>query len=89
MFKLRNLYSQQGGEREMERGLKELIALVKKLPERCLDEAFDKLKEVKEKAEAEEESDRSCPKCGSREVVRNGHKCKKQAYRCMSPMSLV
>jgi hypothetical protein len=59
----------------MERNLKELMALVKELPERYLGEAFDKLKEVKEKADAEGEADReSCPKCGSREVVRNGHK---------------
>jgi transposase-like protein len=67
----------------MERNLKELIALVKELPERYLGEAFDKLKEVKEKAKGEEEADREiCPKRGSREIVRNGHKCKKQAYLC-------
>jgi transposase-like protein len=67
----------------MERNLKEIIALVKELPERYWDEAFGKIKEVKEKADAEEEADRkSCPKCGSEEVVRNGHKCRKQAYLC-------
>jgi DNA-directed RNA polymerase subunit RPC12/RpoP len=59
----------------MENNLKELLALVKELPERYLGEAFDKLKEIKEKAEAEEEGGRkSCPKCGSRHIVRNGHK---------------
>jgi hypothetical protein len=59
----------------MERNLKEIIALVKELPERYLDEAFDKIKAVKEKADTEEETDRkSYPKRGSREGVRNGHK---------------
>jgi hypothetical protein len=58
----------------MERNLKEIIALIKELPERCLDEAFGKIKEVKEKADAEKEAARkSCPKCGSGKVVRNGH----------------
>jgi transposase-like protein len=67
----------------MERNLKEIIALVKELPERYLDEAFDKIKAVKEKADAEEEADRkNCPKRGSRERGRNGHECKKQAYVC-------
>jgi transposase-like protein len=48
-----------------------------------MDEAFDKIKEAKEKAEGEEEAgQRSCPKYGSGKIVRNGHKCKKQAYLC-------
>jgi transposase-like protein len=67
----------------MGRNLKETLALIKELPEKYLDEAFDKIKEVKEKAEAEEEAgQRICPKCGSVKIVRNGHKCKKQAYLC-------
>jgi hypothetical protein len=68
MFVSGYLYTSQGGERGMERNLEEIIALAKELPERYWDEAFDKIKVVKEKAEAEEEADRkSCPKCGSRE----------------------
>jgi hypothetical protein len=38
MFALRYLHAGQGGERGMERNLKELIALVRELPERYLDE---------------------------------------------------
>jgi hypothetical protein len=60
----------------MERSLKEVLELVKELPESYMDEAFDKIKEVKEKAEGKEEAgQRSCPKCGSGKIVRNGHKC--------------
>lgn len=62
--------------------LVELIALVKELPESHLAEAIKKIREIKDKADAEEEADTSCPHCGSQRIVRNGHKRRKQAYLC-------
>ncbi|MDR0377755.1 MAG: hypothetical protein LBH70_08185, partial [Spirochaetaceae bacterium] len=50
-----------------------------------MDEAFGKLKEIRERAEikADEESGKTgCPHYGSSRVRRNGHKCGKQAYLC-------
>jgi transposase-like protein len=65
--------------------LVEIIALVKELPESYLSEALEKVKEIKEKADAEEESlESNCPHCSSEKVVRNGHKSRKQAYKCQN-----
>jgi transposase-like protein len=64
--------------------LKEIIGLVKEIPESYLEEALEKIKEIKEKAESEEETEESsCPHCNSQKIVRNGHKRGKQAYLCM------
>jgi len=69
----------------MEVRLKDIIGLVKELPAKYLEEALETLKEIKEKAEAEEESEAdSCPHCGSKAIVRNGKRNKKQAYICRS-----
>ena len=64
--------------------LVELIALVKEIPESHLAEALEKIKEVKAKADAENEEDStpSCPHCDSHKIARNGHKSRKQAYLC-------
>ena len=63
--------------------LVELIALVRQIPEAYLEETLEKVKEVKAKADSEEEeADPSCPHCNSTKIVRNGKKSGKQAYRC-------
>ena len=67
----------------MRRMLAEIINLVKELPEKYLEETFEKVQEIKEKADSEEESDKkSCPHCGSKKVVKNGKHHNKQAYLC-------
>jgi transposase-like protein len=63
--------------------LVEIIALAKEIPESHLEEALEKLREIKEQADSEEEKGRSfCPHCDSQKVVRNGHKHGKQAFLC-------
>ncbi len=63
--------------------LKDVIGLVKELPEAYLSETYDKVKEVKERADAEkEEKPAECPECGSERVKRNGKRNQKQAYLC-------
>jgi len=67
----------------MEHTLKELINMVKELPEGYFEEAYKKLTEIKEKAEDEKEAkEQGCPHCGSGAIVRNGKKQRKQAYIC-------
>jgi len=67
----------------MEITLKDIIGLTKEIPAKYFEETFEKLKEIKEKAEAEEETgEESCPKCESRQIVRNGKRRGKQAYKC-------
>lgn len=65
--------------------LKDLIGLTKELPEKYFEETFEKLKEIKEKADAEKEEAakiKLCPRCGSRANVRNGKRNGRQAYIC-------
>lgn len=63
--------------------LKDIIRLTKELPEECYEETFEKLKEIKEKAECEKEnSSATCMHCGSISVVHNGKRKGKQAYLC-------
>ena len=63
--------------------LVEIIALVKEMPEAYLEETLLKLKEIKEKADSEEETeDKECPQCKSQKIVHNGRKNKKQMYLC-------
>jgi len=65
--------------------LVEIISLVKEIPEEYLDETLAKVKEIKEKADAEKEPEGAdCPHCNSGQVVRNGRKSGKQAYLCRS-----
>ena len=61
--------------------LKELIGLTKELPEEALEEAYEALKGIKEKAESEKESKPiECLGCGSVHVVRNGKQNGRQLY---------
>ena len=63
--------------------LVEIIALVKELPEAYLEETLLRVKEIREKADSEAESDDvACPHCDSRKIVRNGRKNNKQSYLC-------
>jgi len=63
--------------------LKELIGLTKELPEEALEEAYEALKGIKDKAEAEKESKPvECLGCGSVHVVRNGKQNGRQFYLC-------
>ena len=65
--------------------LKDLIGITKELPEKYFEETYEKLKEIKDKAEAEKEEEskiKTCPHCGSRAIVRNGKRSYRQAYIC-------
>jgi transposase-like protein len=63
--------------------LKELIVLVKELPEDYLEEAYEELIEIKKKSEEEKEKEeKSCPSCTSAQIVRNGKNRGKQMYLC-------
>jgi len=63
--------------------LKDIIALVKELPETYLEETYEKLTEIKRKSDDEKEShEQNCPRCGSVHVVRNGKNGGKQMYLC-------
>jgi len=63
--------------------LVEIITLVREIPESYLEEALERIKEIKEKADSQEKApDTICPHCNSEKIVRNGHKCRKQAYLC-------
>lgn len=63
--------------------LVEIITLVKEIPEAYLEETMAKIKEIKEKSDAEESSiDMVCPHCTSQKTVRNGRKNNKQSYLC-------
>jgi transposase-like protein len=69
----------------MENKLAKLLEISKQIPEEYLEEAIERLTEIKDKAEREQPKTKGvCPHCGSSAVVRNGHKHKKQAYLCRS-----
>ena len=63
--------------------LKDIIGIAKELPESYFEETFEKLKELKERADLEKESEsKSCPHCKSAKVVRNGKSRGRQMYLC-------
>ena len=63
--------------------LKDIIGIAKELPESYFEETYEKLRELKERAEAEKESETSkCPHCESSTVVRNGKSRGNQMYLC-------
>jgi transposase-like protein len=63
--------------------LKDIIGLTKELPEEYFEETYEKLREIKEKADAEKATKaESCPKCGSITIKRNGKRNNRQAYLC-------
>ena len=65
----------------MENKISQLIKLVQKLPEECLDDAIDYLSNKIEK-NAENRPVPACPHCKTESVTRFGHKGKQQRYRC-------
>ena len=63
--------------------LKDLIDIVKELPEEYFNETHEKLTEIKKKSEEEKESkEQSCPNCNSSQILRNGKNRGKQMYLC-------
>lgn len=65
--------------------LKDLIGMTKEIPEKYFEEVYEKLEEVKEKAEAEREDEakiKACPRCVSVKLYRNGKRNGRQAYIC-------
>jgi transposase-like protein len=63
--------------------LAEAIDLLKHLPERYLEKAFEAIREVKSAHDKEEKgTPPPCPACTSDKIVRNGHKHGKQAFLC-------
>ena len=63
--------------------LKDLLDIVKGLPEECFDETHEKLTEIKKRLEDEKESgERGCPHCESPQTVRNGKNRGRQMYLC-------
>ena len=69
----------------MEITLKELIKLVKDIPNDYFEKTYEKLMEIIEEAQANAEKESKnvvCLECDSKAVVRNGKRHGKQAYRC-------
>jgi transposase-like protein len=63
--------------------LKDIIAIVKELPEACFEEVFETLTEIKKKAEVENEpGEQHCPCCKSTLIKRNGKTRGRQMYLC-------
>ncbi len=67
--------------------LKDIIQLVKQLPEERFSAAYKQLKEIRESTNSDEESDDvsepvACVTCGSTKLYRNGKRHGKQAYLC-------
>ena len=63
--------------------LKDILGLAKELPEEYFEETFERLAEIKEKAESEKKTAPvNCLRCGSIRVVRNGKRHGRQAYLC-------
>ena len=65
----------------MKTKIEELLELVKKLPEACLDEAIEKIKQIKSENEKEKPT-KACPHCKCEKTNRNGKKDGKQRYYC-------
>jgi len=63
--------------------LAEVIELVKRLPEKALEEAKRELEKIKEESEQKSEMEIPiCPHCEEKDVVRNGKKQGSQRYVC-------
>ena len=65
----------------MRNKVSQLIDLVQKLPDHCLDDAIGYV-EKKIKENSEKKPILSCPYCQSKSVTRFGRKQGKQRYRC-------
>jgi transposase-like protein len=67
----------------MENTLIEAMEILKRLPEQGLEKALAALQEIKTECDKDKKTAvPPCPDCGSKNVSRNGHKHKKQAYIC-------
>ena len=67
----------------MKSNITELMEIIKRLPEKGVNELLEKAKEIKEEVEKEEETEvPSCPHCESGKVVRNGNQKGSQRYIC-------
>ena len=67
----------------MKNNLKELLEIIKRLPEKNVEELLEKAKEIKEEVKKEEEKEKPlCPECKSEKTVKNGHEKGKQRYKC-------
>jgi len=63
--------------------LKDLIGLVKELPEESLSEAYELIQGVKTRFEqAKESAPVICPRCGADNCIKNGKQSGKQTYLC-------
>ena len=63
--------------------LKDLLGLVKELPEEAFAEAFEKLEEIKKTTqEALASAPMTCPHCGDSRCVRNGKNRNRQVFLC-------
>jgi len=66
----------------MENNIEKLIALVHKLPEKCVEEAIEAVEKIIGENAEEDEEKPKCPDCGNEEVYKNGSKKGKQRYIC-------
>ena len=63
--------------------LAEAIEILKQLPEKYVEKALEAIREVKSEHEKEEKHTiPPCPNCKSEKIVKNGKKCRKQAFLC-------
>ena len=67
----------------MKNSLTELMEIIKRLPEKGVEELLENAKKIKNEVEAEEENIRpKCPHCKGENVVKNGRGHGKQTYIC-------
>ena len=72
-----------GEKSKMGTTLKEVLEIVKRLPEKDLGKAKTELEKIKEESEKEKKKEiPKCPNCKEKNVVRNGKKRGKQSYIC-------
>lgn len=63
--------------------LAEAIEILKQLPEKYVEKALQSIREVKSEHEKEKKhTNPPCPNCKSDKIVKNGKKCRKQAFLC-------
>ena len=68
-----------------ENALREAIELLRRMSEKGVTQALEKIREVKRECDEEEKGEiPECPHCNAEKVVKNGHKHDKQAYICRS-----
>ena len=63
----------------VEQDITEIVAALQRLPAREIEHVKEAVLKL---GEATAEKTECCPRCGGKAIVRNGHKCGKQAYLC-------